>query len=161
MSEVPLFILHLMPRRPPFARSRGRRSQTVSADCLTVCHPRDLMPRRRQGEEGAGGTVDDTLGRECSERDQRGSSSLERDLRDTGCETCEIQGRAEPQTAALFSFWAIPQTSVKALSEMLPQRVPYTLDPASYILHPTTYILHPTRYTPHPAPYTIHIRLAF
>ena len=24
------------------ARSRGRRSQTVGADCLTVCHPRDL-----------------------------------------------------------------------------------------------------------------------
>ena len=76
-------------------------------------------------------------------------------------ETCEIQGRAEPQTAALFSFWAIPQTSVKALSEMLPQRGPYTLDPASYILHPTTYILHPTPYNPHLAPYTIHIRLAF
>ena len=33
-----------MPRpgaRPPFGRSRGRRSQTVVADCLTVCHPRD------------------------------------------------------------------------------------------------------------------------
>ena len=24
-----------------FGRSRGRRSQTVGADCLTVCHPRD------------------------------------------------------------------------------------------------------------------------
>ena len=29
------------PPRPPFGRSRGRRSQTVSVDCLTVCHPRD------------------------------------------------------------------------------------------------------------------------
>ena len=31
-------------------RSRGRRSQTVGADCLTVCHPRDhAWPSRCTG----------------------------------------------------------------------------------------------------------------
>ena len=29
------------PEMASLARSRGRRSQTVGADCLTVCHPRD------------------------------------------------------------------------------------------------------------------------
>ena len=29
----------------PSGRSRGRRSQTVGADCLTVCHPRDPPPK--------------------------------------------------------------------------------------------------------------------
>ena len=31
-------LLQLLP-----SRSRGRRSQTVSVDCLTVCHPRDRL----------------------------------------------------------------------------------------------------------------------
>ena len=45
---------HAPPPRPPFGRSRGRRSQTVGADCLTVCHPRDRsnLIGRERGREG-------------------------------------------------------------------------------------------------------------
>jgi len=46
---------HAPPPRPPFGRSRGCRSQTVGADCLTMCHPRDRTnltgsEREREGD---------------------------------------------------------------------------------------------------------------
>ena len=42
---------------PVEVRSRGRRSQTVGADCLTVCHPRDELSLSAQmGVEITAGT---------------------------------------------------------------------------------------------------------
>ena len=49
---------HAPPPRPPFGRSRGCRSQTVGADCLTMCHPRDRTNLTGSERERGGPVLD-------------------------------------------------------------------------------------------------------